>query len=83
MDVQRVRPTVAHYFMRVLIEAGRVRRVYTQNIDMLERTTGIADSDVVYAHGNTDVNHCLSCDKIFGFDWMQSSNHAFFVNFTR
>lgn len=33
------RPTLAHYFMRLLHEKKRLLRVYTQNIDGLERRT--------------------------------------------
>lgn len=35
----RYRPTLGHYFMRLLHEKKRLLRVYTQNIDGLERST--------------------------------------------
>ncbi|KAL1139408.1 hypothetical protein AAG570_006392 [Ranatra chinensis] len=44
-------PTKAHYFIKLLQEKGILLRHYTQNIDNLERVTGISEDKLVEAHG--------------------------------
>jgi NAD-dependent SIR2 family protein deacetylase len=56
-----LRPTAAHAFMRVLCDMGVVRRIYTQNIDGLERAAGIPEHLVVQCHGNLRSVHCTAC----------------------
>jgi NAD-dependent SIR2 family protein deacetylase len=50
----RRRPTPAHYFMRLLHEKGLLLRVFTQNIDSLEKQAGLPAEAIVAAHGNFD-----------------------------
>ena len=38
----KFKPTLAHYFIRLLHEKGLLHRAYTQNIDCLERLAGEA-----------------------------------------
>ena len=45
------KPTVSHYFQRLLVEKGMVRKIYTQNIDALETIANIPDDKVINAHG--------------------------------
>ena len=40
---------------------GLLRRVYTQNIDGLERLAGLPDVVVVPCHGSFDRAHCIDC----------------------
>ena len=53
------RPSPTHFFIRRLEEAGRLLRLYTQNIDTLERKAGI--EKVVYCHGSFATATCTRC----------------------
>jgi len=55
----RYRPTASHHFLRLLADRGLLRRVYTQNIDSLEREAGLPAELVVAAHGNFDGCHVV------------------------
>ncbi|EMP27833.1 NAD-dependent deacetylase sirtuin-2 [Chelonia mydas] len=67
------KPTVCHYFIRLLKEKGLLLRCYTQNIDTLERVAGLDQEDLVEAHGTFFTSHCLgsSCKKKYTLDWMK------------
>ncbi|CAE7333452.1 sirt2 [Symbiodinium natans] len=58
----RYKPTLAHYFIKLLEDKGILRRCYTQNIDSLERQAGVSRSKIVAAHGNFDEAHVI--DKV-------------------
>ncbi|KAM6159431.1 NAD-dependent protein deacetylase sirtuin-3, mitochondrial [Rhynchocyon petersi] len=55
------RPNVAHYFLRLLHDKGLLLRLYTQNIDGLERASGIPASKLVEAHGTFASATCTVC----------------------
>ncbi|KAM6111594.1 NAD-dependent protein deacetylase sirtuin-2 [Phoenicopterus ruber ruber] len=67
------KPTVCHYFMRLLQEKGLLLRCYTQNIDTLERVAGLDPELLVEAHGTFFTSHCLrpSCRQPYGLQWMK------------
>ncbi|XP_039366905.1 NAD-dependent protein deacetylase sirtuin-2 [Mauremys reevesii] len=67
------KPTVCHYFIRLLKEKDLLLRCYTQNIDTLERVAGLDQEDLVEAHGTFFTSHCLgsSCKKQYSLDWMK------------
>ncbi|XP_041090402.1 NAD-dependent protein deacetylase sirtuin-2 [Polyodon spathula] len=67
------KPTVCHYFMRMLKEKGLLRRCYTQNIDTLERVAGLQEEDLIEAHGTFHTSHCLNflCREEYGLPWMK------------
>ncbi|CAD7922395.1 unnamed protein product [Amoebophrya sp. A120] len=54
-------PTVTHFFLQLLLQKDLLRRVYTQNIDTLEKQAGLPDEKVVYAHGSFADVHCVEC----------------------
>lgn len=56
-------PNEAHYFMKILLDKGMLRRVYTQNIDGLERAARIPVNRLVEAHGTFTTATCLRCKK--------------------
>eukprot|EP01029_Cantina_marsupialis_P028347 TRINITY_DN776037_c0_g1_i1.p1 TRINITY_DN776037_c0_g1~~TRINITY_DN776037_c0_g1_i1.p1 ORF type:complete len:447 (-),score=142.61 TRINITY_DN776037_c0_g1_i1:132-1472(-) len=62
-------PTPAHFFLKILQEKGVLRRVYTQNIDTLERVAGIDPELLVEAHGSFYECHCVKCKKRYSQDW--------------
>ncbi|KAJ3591350.1 hypothetical protein NHX12_009295 [Muraenolepis orangiensis] len=67
------KPTVCHYFMRMLKDKGLLRRCYSQNIDTLERVAGLQGDDLIEAHGTFFTSHCVSfsCRKEYNLDWMK------------
>lgn len=56
-------PTSFHRFIRWISDLGVLKRVYTQNIDTLERLAGVASEKIVEAHGSFAENHCIECFK--------------------
>ncbi|MBN3306501.1 SIR3 deacetylase, partial [Amia calva] len=54
-------PNYIHYFVRMLHEKGMLLRMYTQNIDGLERMCGIPEDKLVEAHGTFSSASCHLC----------------------
>uniref|UniRef100_A0A671KL47 NAD-dependent protein deacetylase sirtuin-2 n=1 Tax=Sinocyclocheilus anshuiensis TaxID=1608454 RepID=A0A671KL47_9TELE len=69
------KPTVCHYFMRMLKDKGLLTRSFSQNIDTLERVAGLEGEDLIEAHGTFHTSHCVSflCRKEYSMDWMKST----------
>lgn len=65
------KPTICHYFIKMLDEKGLLLRHYTQNIDTLERITGLKDDKLVEAHGTFHTGHCLKCREQYTLEWMK------------
>lgn len=65
------KPTPCHYFIKLLNEKGILQRLYTQNIDTLERIAGIDDEKMVEAHGSFYTNHCIDCRKEYDMKWVK------------
>ncbi|XP_074740858.1 NAD-dependent protein deacetylase sirtuin-3, mitochondrial isoform X1 [Strix uralensis] len=59
------RPNYAHYFLRLLHDKGLLLRLYTQNIDGLERAAGIPPDKLVEAHGTFATATCTVCRRKF------------------
>lgn len=66
-----LKPTLSHYFLRLLHQKGLLLRLYTQNIDCLERLAGIPAESIVEAHGTFHTSHCLSCNREYSLDWLR------------
>ncbi|XP_077375338.1 NAD-dependent protein deacetylase sirtuin-3, mitochondrial isoform X2 [Festucalex cinctus] len=56
-------PNPAHYFVRLLHKKGLLLRMYTQNIDGLERLAGIPPKMLVEAHGTFATATCTVCRR--------------------
>ncbi|XP_028999510.1 NAD-dependent protein deacetylase sirtuin-3, mitochondrial isoform X3 [Betta splendens] len=54
-------PNLTHYFVRLLHNKGQLLRMYTQNIDGLERLAGIPPEMLVEAHGTFAAATCTVC----------------------
>lgn len=54
-------PTKFHYMVRILQEKNLLKRVYTQNIDILDRLAGVKDEFIVEAHGSFATSRCIDC----------------------
>ena len=62
---QGYKPTPAHYFMKFMYDKGYVKKIFTQNIDGLERQAGLTEKEVVECYGNYYTGHCRRCNKKF------------------
>lgn len=56
-------PNLTHYFVRLLHDKGQLLRMYTQNIDGLERLAGIPPERLVEAHGTFSTATCTVCRR--------------------
>jgi NAD-dependent SIR2 family protein deacetylase len=73
MPDARYKPTLTHHFLKLLQDSkqrpghgpGRsiLKRVFTQNIDTLEKQAGVKDDVLVHAHGSFGDAHCIECRK--------------------
>ncbi|XP_015227080.1 PREDICTED: NAD-dependent protein deacetylase sirtuin-3, mitochondrial isoform X1 [Cyprinodon variegatus] len=54
-------PNLTHYFVSLLHKKGQLLRMYTQNIDGLERLAGVPPEMLVEAHGTFATATCTSC----------------------
>lgn len=68
---ENLKPTTAHYFIRLLHEKGLLLRNYTQNIDTLELEAQIPEEKVVFAHGSFAKASCISCSKNYTKEWIK------------
>jgi len=59
----KFKPTNAHLFIRILQEKGILLRNYTQNIDNLERQSGISENLLIEAHGTLSLIKCTNCQS--------------------
>jgi NAD-dependent SIR2 family protein deacetylase len=55
------KPTLAHAFFALLDKKGLLRRLYTQNIDGLDRSAPINPDRIVNVHGSLDRAACEFC----------------------
>lgn len=69
----KFKPTPSHYFLKLLYDKGLLLRLYTQNIDTLERVAGIPEDKLIEAHGTFHTSHCInrSCHKVYSLEWMK------------
>jgi hypothetical protein len=57
----KFKPTLTHHFLQLLHQKGLIQRIYSQNIDTLEKQCGLPDDIMVYAHGSYADCHCIEC----------------------
>lgn len=55
------KPVVAHYFVTLLARHNILLKLYTQNIDSLDREAGVPDDKIIEAHGSYAKLHCRKC----------------------
>lgn len=58
-----VKPSFSHFFLSQLQKAGILLRIYTLNVDDLEKVAGIYDEKIIYLNGTLKSSHCsnLQC----------------------
>ena len=61
-------PVTAHYLPTLFQNHGILRRLYTQNIDGLDRAAGLKDDYIVEAHGSFATNTCRKCQDKSAFN---------------
>ncbi|KAK5991164.1 NAD-dependent protein deacetylase hst2-1 [Cladobotryum mycophilum] len=54
-------PTVSHAFIALLAQKGLLQKLFTQNIDCLERAAGVPPDMIVEAHGSFATQRCIEC----------------------
>ena len=64
-------PTPCHFMLSLLKDRGVLRRIYTQNIDGLERDAGLAPPLLIEGHGTSRECSCIRCGKEFRPDLSQ------------
>lgn len=65
------KPTITHSFFKLLDEKKKLLRVFTQNIDTLERIAGLSEERIVEAHGSFAQSRCIRCKKEVKQDWIR------------
>eukprot|EP00188_Purpureofilum_apyrenoidigerum_P004240 Plantae.Rhodophyta-Purpureofilum_apyrenoidigerum.ctg46824.p1 GENE.Plantae.Rhodophyta-Purpureofilum_apyrenoidigerum.ctg46824~~Plantae.Rhodophyta-Purpureofilum_apyrenoidigerum.ctg46824.p1 ORF type:complete len:361 (-),score=60.97 Plantae.Rhodophyta-Purpureofilum_apyrenoidigerum.ctg46824:81-1163(-) len=63
LHAENIKPTSAHYFIKLLNDKGLLRRLYTQNIDGLDHIAGVDKEKIVEAHGSFATARCIDCSK--------------------
>ena len=59
------KPSKFHHLLKLFQDRDVLRRVYTQNIDTLERQAGVKDDLIIEAHGSFAHCHCIGCGKVY------------------
>lgn len=60
---EKYHPNLGHHFVHLMHRKGKLLRMYTQNIDGLERLSGIPEEKLVEAHGGFSTASCIRCFK--------------------
>ncbi|KAI9769175.1 MAG: Sir2 histone deacetylase Hst2 [Geoglossum umbratile] len=69
----KFRPTITHFFIRLLSDKGLLFKLFTQNIDCLEREAGVPDDKIVEAHGSFARQSCIECKSAYPDDMMKEA----------
>jgi len=67
----RYQPTFAHRAMKSMHDKGYLQRIYTQNIDTLERVAGVPGELLVEAHGSFSGATCIDCRAGNTTEWVR------------
>jgi NAD-dependent histone deacetylase SIR2 len=69
-------PTIAHAFIALLEEKCMLQKLFTQNIDCLERRAGVPAEKIVEAHGSFATQRCIDCNTEYPDDLMKKKVQA-------
>ncbi|KAF2802147.1 NAD-dependent deacetylase sirtuin-2, partial [Mytilinidion resinicola] len=67
------RPTITHSFVRLLHDKRILLKLFTQNIDCLEREAGVPDDKIVEAHGSFARQSCIECKTPYPQEGMREA----------
>lgn len=76
---RRLCPTVSHAFLALLARKGLLCKLFTQNIDGLERKAGVPAGRVFATHGSWATQRCLKCKAAFSDDLMMEAIESGYV----
>jgi NAD-dependent deacetylase sirtuin 2 len=62
------KPSIAHFFFKLLQEKNLLRRLYTQNIDGLDQQTGLPEDYIINVHGSLTKISCEFCKETYPYD---------------
>ncbi len=65
-DTEEIRPSIVHTVLAELQRRGYIKRLITQNIDLLHQKGG--STDVLEIHGTPMFHHCMSCDHEYLYE---------------
>lgn len=71
----KYRPTISHSFVRLLSDKRLLLKLFTQNIDCLEREAGVPGEKIVEAHGSFARQSCIDCKTPYPDDLMKKAIH--------
>ncbi|KAI2486258.1 NAD-dependent deacetylase sirtuin-2 [Pyrenophora tritici-repentis] len=69
----KFRPTITHSFIYLLHKKGLLLKLFTQNIDCLEREAGVPGDKIIEAHGSFATQCCIDCKKSYPKERMQEA----------
>ncbi|KAI8938887.1 hypothetical protein NX059_004745 [Plenodomus lindquistii] len=69
----KFRPTITHSFIALLERKGLLLKLFTQNIDCLEREAGVPDDKIIEAHGSFAKQSCIDCKSPYPADRMHEA----------
>ena len=69
--LDKARPTITHYFIKLLNDKGMLLRHYTQNVDGLDLLTGLPQDRLIEAHGHIRTGSCIKCNKSYEMDFLK------------
>lgn len=72
----KYRPTITHSFIRLLHDKGSLLKLFTQNIDCLEREAGVPGDKIVEAHGSFARQSCIECKSAYPQEEMREHIEA-------
>lgn len=72
----KYRPTITHSFIKLLNDKGLLLKLFTQNIDCLEREAGVPGDKIVEAHGSFARQSCIECKSPYPQEEMRSHIEA-------
>jgi len=67
------KPSIGHYFVRILQDQGKLLRHFTQNIDGLELLAGVREENIVAAHGSFSTASCIYCKRPSDFEEVKTA----------
>ncbi|KAH8696979.1 DHS-like NAD/FAD-binding domain-containing protein [Phaeosphaeriaceae sp. PMI808] len=75
----KYRPTITHSFINLLHKKGLLLKLFTQNIDCLEREAGLPGDMIIEAHGSFARQSCIECKKPYPKERMHEAIHKKWV----
>lgn len=69
----KYRPTISHSFVRLLSDKGLLLKLFTQNIDCLEREAGVPGNKIIEAHGSFASQRCIECKTTYPEELMRET----------